>query len=77
MNTLKNVLFFGLLLAVLCGVYLSLNRSPEPTLPAGLSGDTTPPMIDMGHESDGPPVPVDSGPARNPAALPLFQPSHR
>ena len=36
MNTLKNVLFFGLLLAVLCGVYLSLNRPPEPTLPPGL-----------------------------------------
>ena len=35
MNTLKNVLFFGLLLAVLCGVYLSLNRSPEPALPPG------------------------------------------
>ena len=47
MNTLKNVLFFGLLLAVLCGVYLSLNRSPEPTLAAGTDGDTTPPKIDM------------------------------
>ena len=47
MNTIKNILFFGLLLAVLGGVYLSLNRSPEPTLPPGLSGDTRPPKIDI------------------------------
>ena len=45
MNTLKNVLFFGLLLAVLCGVYLSLNRPPEPTLPPGMDVATTPPKV--------------------------------
>ena len=52
MNTLKNVLFFGLLLAVLCGVYLSLNRSPEPTLPPGL--DVESPTIDMGEPMKAP-----------------------
>src|SRR5208283_5191827 len=67
MNVLKNVLFFGLLLAVLCFVYLSLNRSPEHPLPPDLAGDTKPPTIDMGKmvpplanissgsESSGPP----------------------
>ena len=49
MNALKNVLFFGLLLAALGGVYISLNRSPEPTLPPGLSGDTAPPRVEMGQ----------------------------
>jgi LysM repeat protein len=69
MNTLKNVLFFGLLLAVLCGVYLSLNRQQENTLPPGLSATTTPPTVVVpgltgpplpstgsGPESSGPPV---------------------
>jgi LysM repeat protein len=37
MNMLKNVLFFGLLLAVLCGVYLSLNRNDNHPLPQDLS----------------------------------------
>ena len=54
-------LFFGLLLAVLCGVYLSLSRSPEPTVPPGLSGDTTPPTISNGTELP----PIGSGPEAN------------
>src|SRR5208337_4731025 len=45
MNTLKNVLFFGLLLAVLCGVYLSLNHQQEAPLPPGLTATTTSPTV--------------------------------
>ena len=69
MNTLKNVLFFGLLLAVLCGVYLSLNRSPEPTLPPGLTGDTRKPKIEIG-QADGPPLTMLVRPG-NPAPSPF------
>ena len=47
MNTIKNILFFGLLLAVLCLVYVVLNKTPEPTLPPGLNGDTRPPKIEI------------------------------
>jgi len=62
MNTLKNVLFFGLLLAVLCFVYLSLNRSPEHTLPPGLSGDTRPPKIEIPGLTGSSPSPSSSSP---------------
>jgi len=62
MNTLKNVVFFGLLLAVLCGVYLSLNRSPEPALPPGLSGDTRPPRIDIPGLTNAPLIATAAGP---------------
>jgi hypothetical protein len=48
MNTLKNVLFFGLLLAVLCGVYLSLNRPPDSPLPKDLNPTPTPRKVEMG-----------------------------
>src|SRR5947209_6366768 len=48
MNALKNVLFFGLLVAVLFGVYISLSKQPEQQpLPPGITGDTTPPKIDV------------------------------
>ena len=53
MNTLKNVLFFGLLLAVLCGVYLALSRSPDPPLPPGLSADTSPARVEMPNLTGG------------------------
>ena len=76
MNTLKNVLFFGLLLAVLCGVYLSLNRSPEPTLPPGLSGGHDAAEGRDARSDQAPPLRM-SRPARNPAALPVFLPSRR
>ena len=74
MNTLKNVLFFGLLLAVLCGVYLSLNRSPEPTLAAGADGDTTPPKVEIPGLT-GPPVTQIVVRPGHPAALPVFRPA--
>ena len=45
MNALKNILFFGLLIAVLCGVYLSLSRQPEQPLPPELARQATPPTI--------------------------------
>ena len=61
MNTLKNVLFFGLLLAVLCGVYLSLNRTPESNLPKDLSGDTTPVKVEMGDLIKPPAANLPSG----------------
>jgi hypothetical protein len=48
MNTLKNVLFFGILLAVLCCVYFALNQTPQQPLPPGLSGDTQAPKVEMG-----------------------------
>jgi LysM repeat protein len=71
MNTLKNILFFGLLLAVLCGVYLSLNRPPEPTLPPGLNGDTRPPKIEIPGLT-GPPVttPIYGSESSNPPSFP-------
>jgi hypothetical protein len=53
MNALKNVLFFGLLLAVLCGIFLKLNRAPEPTLPPGLNGDTRPPTVTLPDQTGG------------------------
>jgi LysM repeat protein len=52
MNALKNILFFGLLLAVLCGVYLSLNRQPEQPLPPELARQAAPLKIEG---VDGPP----------------------
>ena len=61
MNTFKNILFFGLLFAGLCGVYLSLNRSSDPGVPQGLSGDTKYPSVDMG-------APLGPTPAGNGAA---------
>ena len=65
MNMLKNILFFGLLLAVLCGVYLSLNRSPEQKLPAGME-EIPQVRIDMGHLDKGAPMsPVSVGPESN------------
>ena len=45
MNALKNILFFGLLFAVLCGVYFSLSRQPEQPLPAGLDSNVKPPTV--------------------------------
>ncbi len=90
MYTVKNVLFFGLLLAVLCGVYLSLNRSPEATLPKGLSGDTSPPKIEIpGLTAGAPsntsdsggipgfpsqPPPMNTPPNNTGGAAPPFQP---
>jgi len=47
MNVLKNILFFGLLLAVLCGVYFAMKQPPEQPLPPALSGDTTPPKVEI------------------------------
>ncbi len=73
MNTLKNVLFFGLLLAVLCGVYLALNHSQETTLPPGLNGDTRPPKVEIPGLT-GPPRPRTP---RTRAAFPHFRPSRR
>lgn len=73
MNAL-NVLFFGLLLAVLCGVYLSLNRSPEPTLPPGLDGNTTPPTIDIGKQMGPPVTNIPSPASSNPPSLPTQAP---
>jgi len=74
MNALKNVLFFGLLLAVLCGVYLSLNRSPEPTLPPGLSGETPPVKVELGSQMGPPPVNVPGPAASNPPSFPSQPP---
>jgi hypothetical protein len=77
MNTLKNVLFFGLLAAVLCGVYLSLNRAPEAPLPPGLSGDTNPLKV-AGREMPGtqisslPPGQPGNSPPSLPAQPPLL-----
>ncbi len=70
MNMLKNILFFGLLLAVLCGVYLSLNRSPEQKLP---DFDKPQVKIDMGRLDKGPAVsPVSGGQESN--SLPSLPP---
>ncbi len=55
MNALKNILFFGLLIAVLCGVYLSLSRPPEQPLPPELARTATPPTIEF-PGIDGPPA---------------------
>lgn len=64
MNTVKNILFFGLLLAVLCGVYLSLSRRPQSSLPEGLGLDDTPKVkIEMGSPASAasnPPAGLDS-----------------
>ncbi len=65
MNTLKNIVFFGLLLAVLGGVYLSLNRSPEPALPPGLSGDTRPPTINIPGLTNAPLTAISAGQETN------------
>ena len=56
MNALKNILFFGLLIAVLCGVWLSLNRQPEQPLPPELASQATPPTIQI-PGMDGSPAP--------------------
>jgi LysM repeat protein len=47
MNALKNILFFGLLFAVLCGVYFSLSRQPEQPLPAGLDPNVKAPIVEI------------------------------
>jgi hypothetical protein len=47
MNVVKNVLFFGLLIAVLCGVYLSLKQQPETPLPPELAATATPPTVEI------------------------------
>ena len=57
MNALKNVLFFGLLIAVLFGVYISLNKQPDQSpLPAGMDVSTPPVQVDV------PPFNADSTP---------------
>ena len=75
MNTLKNILFFGLLLAVLCGVYLSLNRRGRrpcrrdfPRIRAG--------RISRSPASTVPPLPISR---RFPiqAVSPVFRPIRR
>ena len=47
MNALKNILFFGLLFAVLCGVYFSMRPQPEQPLPPGLDPNVNPPTVSM------------------------------
>lgn len=47
MNALKNILFFGLLFAVLCGVYFSLSRQPEQPLPPGLDPNVKAPTVSV------------------------------
>jgi hypothetical protein len=74
MNTVKNVLFFGLLLVGLGGVYLALNRSPESnTLPPGLDGRTTPPKIEIPGLT-GPPPSVTSD-MNSPPSFPSAPPT--
>jgi LysM repeat protein len=63
MNALKNILFFGLLFAVLCGVYFSLSRQPEQPLPAGLDPNVKPPTIEMGVASQ--PASTATAPSAN------------
>ena len=77
MNLLKNILFFGLLLAVLCGVYLSLNRSPDATMPAGLETNVGPPKVEIpGFDGGTSEVPVSTGPGfSGPPNFPTQPPS--
>ena len=63
MNALKNILFFGLLIAVLCGVYLSLSRQPEQPLPPELARQATPPTISGPPALDVPNAPAAGGTA--------------
>ena len=60
---LKNILFFGLLIAVLCGVYLSLSRQPEQPLPPELARQATPPIISGPPAMDVANAPAGSGTA--------------
>lgn len=77
MNTLKNVLFFGLLLAVLCGVYLSLNRPAESTTSSqGQNPDTKPPVISIPGLNGAPLSTASSGQETNaPPNFPSQPPS--
>ena len=73
MNTIKNVLFFGLLLTVLCLVYVVLNKQPETTFPPGLSSDTTPPKIEIPGLNGAPMVMPSSSRAES-SSLPSLPP---
>jgi LysM repeat protein len=68
MNALKNILFFGLLFAVLCGVYFSMRPQPEQPLPAGLDPNIKPPTVEI-PDISGPPANGASGPDAGKAAV--------
>ena len=76
MNVLKNVLFFGLLIVVLCLVtYVLTNKQPEKPLPAGLVNDTAPVKVELPNPLGTPasnPVPDSGG---NTPALPATPPA--
>jgi hypothetical protein len=63
MNALKNILFFGLLIAVLCGVYLSLSRQPEQPLPPELAHEVAPLTVEIPSVAGPPGLNMPSAPA--------------